>query len=593
VAPPAKAGKTGSAPDGWRAPEERPQVVVRFVSEPAGAVVVVDGRPVCQATPCDGRDNDCDGDTDEEHPGRGEPCGSREGACGAGILSCVDGREVCDGQDGPAEEVCDGGDNDCDGAVDEGNPEGGARCGSDEGDDRLEENDHPGQAVELLGEDHPDLVALDHDWYAVPVCPEGDLQAVVDLVGPPLGVVDVELLGPELEVLDRTVYAADQAVLGASHLPGEHVFVHVLPTGGVEGQVYSLSTALDCFPEDDAFEPNDRRADAVLVEAGVAEELVLAPDDRDWFAVEVCDGGSLAVSARFDHDRGDLNLFVYDTAEELLGSSREPHGYEQVEGAYSPDDDEEITAEGLEPGGYLLRVFGAGGDTNAYELELEVSCTLVDDELEPNDELGAAARLGPGLSEDLWLVPGDDDWYQVDVCAGGRLELWMGHDWALGDPDLAVHDALGNLLASSRGEEGWWEWLPPTRLAEWPDALRDGDDWREMWWESLSLPEVAEGPYFVRVWAEWDDPIWYLLGVTVPCPQEGDDELEENDTWAQATPIGGEELPPLVILRDDEDWFVVDACPEGTLRVSLGFVHDEGDPADRARQRGLVLGGGL
>ena len=73
---------------------------------------------------CDGLDNDCDGETDEGcecTPGQTQKCGSDEGECVAGTQTCVGGQwGDCAGAVGPSEEVCDGKDNDCDGETDEG-----------------------------------------------------------------------------------------------------------------------------------------------------------------------------------------------------------------------------------------------------------------------------------------------------------------------------------------------------------------------------------------------------------------------------------------------------------------------------------------
>jgi hypothetical protein len=82
---------------------------------------------------CDGRDNDCDGMTDEGTlPGEGEPCGSDVGECTSGERACVDGALACDGV-GPEPEICDGLDNDCVLGVDNGDPEGGVPCGTNAG----------------------------------------------------------------------------------------------------------------------------------------------------------------------------------------------------------------------------------------------------------------------------------------------------------------------------------------------------------------------------------------------------------------------------------------------------------------------------
>jgi len=80
---------------------------------------------------CDNLDNNCNGQTDDGNPGGGALCSTgRPGVCTQGTMTCSGGALVCAANTPASPEICDSQDNDCDGQSDEGNPGGGASCGT-------------------------------------------------------------------------------------------------------------------------------------------------------------------------------------------------------------------------------------------------------------------------------------------------------------------------------------------------------------------------------------------------------------------------------------------------------------------------------
>ncbi len=92
-------------------------------------IIVCESAQLPTEEVCDGSDNDCDGNSDEAFPTVSEPCETDQlGGCKPGKFVCIDASIVCQSDLQASDETCDDVDNDCDGNTDETFPEQGETC---------------------------------------------------------------------------------------------------------------------------------------------------------------------------------------------------------------------------------------------------------------------------------------------------------------------------------------------------------------------------------------------------------------------------------------------------------------------------------
>lgn len=121
----------------------------------AGFALVCIGEVAPELETCDGEDDDCDGQTDEEFPEQAQACGSNAGECTAGQWECRNGDLVCIGAVGGSGEVCDGKDNDCNGEIDDNISGTNQPCGTNVGECSQGRTQCVGGLVQCVGQVGP------------------------------------------------------------------------------------------------------------------------------------------------------------------------------------------------------------------------------------------------------------------------------------------------------------------------------------------------------------------------------------------------------------------------------------------------------
>ena len=90
-------------------------------------------------------------------------------------------------------------------------------------------------------------------------------------------------------------------------------------------------------------------------------------------------------------------------------------------------------------------------DNNVAVRALGVGVGCGDDAYENNDDQAGANALGSGTISGLRVCTGDEDWYKVEVPAGGLLDVKVLFPNAEGDVDAYIRDANGSTVRSGTG----------------------------------------------------------------------------------------------------------------------------------------------
>ena len=144
---------------------------------------------------------------------------------------------------------------------------------------------------------------------------------------------------------------------------------------------------------DDNFEDNDAADAAARVQQDEYPGLQICDSDDDWYTIEVCSGGNLAIALRFTHADGDIDVTLRSLDDARLAGGVSSSDDERV--AWVNNSDDAVTVR--------WRVYGFNGAENDYDMTVNIE--------------------GCGPAEgDVRLADGD-------VASSGRVEIFAGGRW--------------------------------------------------------------------------------------------------------------------------------------------------------------------
>jgi len=334
-------------------------------------------------------------------------------------------------------------------------------------DDRFEENDTSATAYDLTAEvnaayghfDEKNMLILsgDEDWFKLVVTERSELDLnLIFSPGNGLFDLDVYVYNGNLDEIANSESGNDNEAISIGDLPAGTYYIQVLGWSGAAND-YETQIELRPYSPDDIYEENDSKVSAynltnkLVLANGQLEidNLNLLNNDPDWYKVTTTASSSVIKwQINFSNVVGNLDMAVYDENETLLQSS------------VSNSNSEIITLSGLSAGNYYVKIYGADGVVNDYNLQMEVSSFIVDDSFEENDTKTQASDItnnfvGNNLFiNNLKIISNDDDWFKFTTNTTANISaiVVFSPGGGLYDLDAYLEKTDGTRLAT--GESG-------------------------------------------------------------------------------------------------------------------------------------------
>jgi hypothetical protein len=327
-------------------------------------------------------------------------------------------------------------------------------------DDRFENNDTYSDASTLTDGGYDDLMLCtgDDDWYWF--FAEQDERIEIDILfDNSIGDLDAYLYDPDGYLTAASEGAEDDERIDVTvPVAGGYWLLITGYDGAAAPYLLDMQLSSTTPPcEDDGYEPNNISGQAVALPDDADLNLILCPENPDWFSATLNTNETLTVMVSRSTD-GPILVNLYDASNSsLLSSDSDPYGTGIVYAQANRDSQKMLVS--ISVNGLSHPVF--------YRLETLVSQPICqDDRLEENDTLDSAYLTDDHENlQSLVLCSGNEDWYALIIPEGAVLLAEVSFRHSEGDLDLYAYDGLGRLLKSSISESDYEQ----IELAPLPD----------------------------------------------------------------------------------------------------------------------------
>ena len=171
-------------------------------------------------------------------------------------------------------------------------------------------------------------------------------------------------------------------------------------------------------------------------------EQAIGGPQGDRYTLDVCAGGRVTLNAFFDQPVvGAWEWTDHTSPPGLLNRDNVGEPAEQLSARWTNESTESVA---IDTRLALLPAQSCAG----YQLQAFVDCSCQSDDVGGSGSTDPTLMPPRGTRDDLWIAEGEEDWFEVPVCAGGTLEVFVDSEGGPSQVGLALLDRDENALTT-------------------------------------------------------------------------------------------------------------------------------------------------